>query len=223
MNAIVSWTQNIAVCLVIVMLLELILPYGNIKKYVKIIIGLYLMFNIISPIVENIKGLKVNNEMFYENYGDNKIAEKMNINIENKTSEIQNTYKEYSNELEKTKDTNIRTIYRENIEQDIKNKISNYEYEAKEVNVKIAEDETYKIEKIEAKVVYVDENMENEENEKVDINNIQEITIDINKDKNIKEKENENNIRELTDQEKDVLSMYLAKDYNISKKSIVIY
>lgn len=219
MDAIISWTQNIAVCLVIVMLLELILPKGNIKKYVKIIIGLYIMFNIISPIFENVKGLQVNNNMFYDNYGENKILEKMNIKIDNQINKIQSNYQEYSNEIEQTNENNIRHIYKENVEEDIKNKINNYEYETKEINITIADDETYQIEKIEAKVRYKEADKKSEnKNQKQTINKIDTVKIDLtNKEEKVE------NIRELTDQEKDVLSTYLAKDYNISKKNIVIY
>lgn len=219
MDAIISWTQNIAVCLVIVMLLELILPKGNIKKYVKIIIGLYIMFNIISPIFENVKGLQVNNNMFYDNYGENKILEKMNIKIDNQINKIQSNYQEYSNEIEQTNENNIRHIYKENVEEDIKNKINNYEYETKEINITIADDETYQIEKIEAKVRYKEADKKSEnKNQKQTINKIDTVKIDVtNKEEKVE------NIRELTDQEKDVLSTYLAKDYNISKKNIVIY
>ena len=42
-----SWLQGIIVSVVISTIIEMILPNGNTKKYVKVVLGIYVMFNII--------------------------------------------------------------------------------------------------------------------------------------------------------------------------------
>lgn len=45
-----SWAEQIIVAVIIATLIEMILPNGNNKKYVKAVIGVYILFTIISPI-----------------------------------------------------------------------------------------------------------------------------------------------------------------------------
>ena len=48
-----KWTQNIIVALIITVLIELILPEGSSKKYIKIVLGLYVFSVVILPIIGN--------------------------------------------------------------------------------------------------------------------------------------------------------------------------
>ena len=50
-----SWVEQIAIALIIVTIFEMIVPNGNLKKYIKIVLGMYIIFVIISPIVNNKK------------------------------------------------------------------------------------------------------------------------------------------------------------------------
>ena len=45
--------KNLSLALIIVSILEMILPNNNTKKYVKMVMGLYILFSIISPFIEN--------------------------------------------------------------------------------------------------------------------------------------------------------------------------
>ena len=47
-NWIGSWVQGIVIAVVISTIIEMILPDGNIKKYVRTVIGVYIVFVIIS-------------------------------------------------------------------------------------------------------------------------------------------------------------------------------
>ena len=47
-----KWAQGIIVAVIIATLIELILPNGSSKKYVKVVIGIYILFTIISPVIE---------------------------------------------------------------------------------------------------------------------------------------------------------------------------
>ena len=48
-----NWVEQIAITIIIVSIFELILPDGKLKKYIKIILGVYVVFCIISPFVDN--------------------------------------------------------------------------------------------------------------------------------------------------------------------------
>ena len=48
-----SWAEQVILAVIIATILELILPNGKNKKYVQMVIGVYVLFNIISPIIKN--------------------------------------------------------------------------------------------------------------------------------------------------------------------------
>lgn len=51
-NFLSSWAEQIVLAVIIVTLFELILPKNKNKKYIQMVIGVYVLFNIISPILE---------------------------------------------------------------------------------------------------------------------------------------------------------------------------
>ena len=52
-NFISSWAEQIVLALVVSTIIELILPRNKNKKYIQMVIGVYVLFNIISPIIKN--------------------------------------------------------------------------------------------------------------------------------------------------------------------------
>jgi len=54
MQFVKAWCEGIIVAIVISIIIEMILPEGNNKKYVKVVIGIYIIFTILSPIVNNL-------------------------------------------------------------------------------------------------------------------------------------------------------------------------
>ena len=48
-----SWVKNLSFSLIVVSILEMLLPNNKTKKYVKVVMGLYILFSIISPFIEN--------------------------------------------------------------------------------------------------------------------------------------------------------------------------
>ena len=48
-----NWIEGIVIAVIIASIFEMLLPKGNIKKYVKIVLGIYIVFNIISPFLNN--------------------------------------------------------------------------------------------------------------------------------------------------------------------------
>lgn len=159
MEWISSWAGQIIVAVIIATLLEMILPEGKNKKYIKMVIGLYVVFTIISPAVSKAskedweKSLKE-----YENYfaiqGENSMVNEMDVS-QNKT---------------------IAMAYEQGIKQDIKTRLEEKGYEVLSLLLSYHTEnkEAYgTIQKIELKV-REKENAKEEEIEKIKpVNKIQ--------------------------------------------------
>lgn len=65
-----QWVINIVIVIIFVIITDVILPEGSIKKYVKIIIGTFILLTIIKPFM-NIKNIS---DDFYKSYKEMSIA-----------------------------------------------------------------------------------------------------------------------------------------------------
>lgn len=88
-----GWAKGIVLAVVIVTILEMILPDTKNKKYIKIVMGVYVTFTIISPIISKLTGnnftIDVSKYDFFNN--SNNVQSVNNIkNINNQS--IQNLY-----------------------------------------------------------------------------------------------------------------------------------
>ena len=52
-NFISSWAEQVVLAVVVATIIEMILPKNKNKKYIQMVIGVYVIFNIISPIIKN--------------------------------------------------------------------------------------------------------------------------------------------------------------------------
>lgn len=102
-----TWILNIATVIIFVTLLELLLPNSNMKKYIKMIVGLLVMLVILNPVLELING-KVNIE--YEVLKTSAYMDKgtMTANIDR---------------VEEMQDQQMIQLYKEKIERYIKDRI----------------------------------------------------------------------------------------------------
>ena len=93
-NFMSSWAEQIVLAVIIATIIEMILPKNKNKKYIQMVIGVYVLFNIISPIIKN---------------KDNFSIEKYNIeNYQNKTQyEVDQT----------SMDKRLEKIYLEELEE----------------------------------------------------------------------------------------------------------
>ena len=48
-----SWAEQIVLAVIVATIIELILTKNKNKKYIQMVIGVYVLFNIISPIINN--------------------------------------------------------------------------------------------------------------------------------------------------------------------------
>ena len=60
------WAENLVVAIAITTIIEMLLPDGNNKKYIKVICSIYILFTIVNPILNlnkiNIKDFKIQDE-----------------------------------------------------------------------------------------------------------------------------------------------------------------
>ena len=88
------WASNIIVAVTISIIIEMLLPEGNNKKYVKVITGIYILYVIVSPVFRFISGneLKEIQEKFLkketlQTYSDINVAETYILSLENALKE----------------------------------------------------------------------------------------------------------------------------------------
>ena len=55
-----GWIQGIIIAVIISTIIEMILPEGNSKKYIKVVIGVYILFSIVSPVISKVTGSSFN-------------------------------------------------------------------------------------------------------------------------------------------------------------------
>lgn len=191
-----SWAQGIIMAVIIGAIIEMILPEGNSKKYVKIVIGVYVLFTIISPVISKITGKTIQVSDILE----------LNKYIE----ETENNSKLYVT-LDEDNSNNIKDIYESSLRNDIKAKVAAKGYNAKNIKLEIEDDEEYTLKKIDIEIY------KNMEKDKKDIETIQNVDI------NISQKSTENDMQEkLSGKDKRKLKDYLSGVYEIDEKNINI-
>ena len=190
-----SWAQQIIFAVIIGTILQMILPEGKNKKYIKIVIGVYVLFAVISPVIGKDLDIDLN---------------EFNLSLDNTTTS-----------LDETNNKNINDIFVTNLVQDIKSKLNNKGYSCE--NVELQTNENYEVEKITITGIYEvkeDEEKEEEKNEnKVEINsiNINEVQIG-EKENSIKDQV----VKGIPKSEEKDLKEYLSETYNVKEKNISI-
>ena len=51
-----NWAEAIIIAVIIATIIEMILPEGSSKKYIKVVIGVYILFTIVSPVITQFTG-----------------------------------------------------------------------------------------------------------------------------------------------------------------------
>ena len=103
-----GWIEQIVISVVIVSIFEMIIPNGNIKKYIKVALGIYITFCIISPFVNSQKLFAVD-EIDLETMIE---KSKMQTNIN-----------------QESMDKRLEKLYIEELEKNINTKLSEFGYE----------------------------------------------------------------------------------------------
>ena len=218
-NFLSSWVKNLCLALIVVSILEMLLPNNKTKKYVKMVMGLYILFSIIEPFIENSNELKFNVEDLYNQYSVETSAESENVN-------------------QKSMDSRLDELYKQKLENDIVQKLNEEGYVVEDCDVKahISSNDTG-IElitiKIKEKKDSSNENHENQSNETMNIeekivNEIQKIQkVEINVSKNQDNSSDESTQSEqqnqnITKTDIKIVKQFLIKEYGVSEKCLRI-
>ena len=194
-----SWAQGIILAVIIATIIEIIIPEGNNKKYVKTVIGLYILFTIIYPLITKISNNKLN--------FDSIIA---------KTSKEVSMYdSKVANSIETN--TYIENTYKNNLKEKIKWAIEEKGYTILDFNLYIETQNEEAYGQINSIVLKL-QKANKEQNTIKGVNKIEEINVNIknNKTENLKTE------KELTDSEIKTVKEYLNNMYSIEEERIHI-
>lgn len=220
-----SWAQEIIVAVVIATIIEIIIPEGNNKKYIKTVVGIYILFVIVYPLISK--------------FG------KSNINFNSIIVSSQKELSKYStNKIEINTNAFIERTYEDRIKEEIENSLKEKGYKVININIEIEtkDEKNYGlINKLYIKIakeIKNDNEVDNNKtgkhdanNNKIDnINSIKKIDIDLSKsndtntisniDTNNSNKNNNPTI--VTDVEINELKEYLSNMYGVKKDNILI-
>ena len=193
-----GWAQGIIVAVIIATIIEMLLPEGSSKKYIKVVVGIYILFTIVSPVIT-----KITNKEF-------KLSDIIDLDEYIEAASSDNTY----NELEKSNNENIKEVYIASLKTDIEGKIANKGYNADSIEVEVQDNDEYTINSITISVSKLDEK---EENNNIEIVNEVEINVSTST-----EKSKENEKEELSKKEKEELKEYLSSVYELPEDNIII-
>ena len=207
-----SWAQQIIFAVIIGTILQMLLPEGKNKKYIKIVIGVYVLFAVISPVIG--KNIDLNLDEF---------------NLSANSAE---------SSLDETSQNQINDLYTTNLKQDIILKLKNKGYGCENVDLKT--NENYEVLEISVIGIYELEDDNDKDSEKSNSNqnnktnndnsqsaksNIAKVNSVVINEVQIGEKENSIKDQVVkgipTSEEKD-LKEYLSETYNVKEKNISI-
>lgn len=190
-----SWANQIIVAVIIAVIFELIIPKGKNKKYIKMVINLYVLFVIINPIISNFIDEDTLDLSKYSQY----------LKIENTVS-INSDY---------NSENLINSTFEKSLKEDIKNKLFLEGYKTTNISIRINKDNS-QINWIKLEVIKLDGENKNEdknnENSNIKIENIEGVNINTNT--------NKEEILKKAEIEK--IKKILSEEYNISENSIEI-
>lgn len=164
-----SWAEQVIVAVIIASIIEMILPENKNKKYIKMIIGMYILFNIISPVIKN------NNYFNFEEFNIEKYASTTSSGVEVNQESM---------------DKRLEQVYIEELEKDLKNKVKEkgYNVTSCKIDAVLNENSSNKgINKIKLKISKL--NSTNDKNSSV--NSIEKVEIKVGLDKILSSDSNE--------------------------------
>lgn len=200
--------------------IEMILPEGNCKKYIKVVIGIYIVFTIVSPVITKFTGesISVSEALELDKYvqeAESSVATGNSINADNQN--------------------NIMSMYVSGLKEDIAAKLRTKEYEASNIEVEIADTENYTINSISLQAVRLQEDKDTDEPEVQEnvntvekIESVEKVDIDLDNSKTNEEYSNtENDTTEKTEEKlsnKEIkeIKEYLSSVYEVREDNITI-
>ncbi len=201
MKFVTSWAQGVIIAVIIATIIEMLLPDNGNSKYVRVVIGVFILFSIISPVISKIKGN--NDYMKIDTYMENKTAKNTvsasTVSIDSKAT--------------------IKKMYEENLKIDIKSKLTQKGYVISDINLEILDNNEYTLNKIEFKVTEKSNANNKNQNATTIVENIENIKVSLGGSSKDDKKEQQSIISE---SEKRKLKEYLSNVYEVNENNIII-
>lgn len=185
-----QWAEGIIIAVIIATILEMLLPDNKNKKYVTTVIGVYILFSIISPIISKFTGKNINIEDYIS-----------------KSTEVSTSYS-INNVALLENSSNVEEIYTKTLKADMIEKLKsrNYNTDYIELKVNTTSEKNYG----EIQGIYLHISPLDKENS---ISNVETVNIDVSSNKTIKK-------NSLSEGEINVIKEFLMDTYGIDKNKI---
>ncbi len=206
MNFLNSWLQGIMIAVIVSTIIEMIIPNGNSKKYIKVVLGVYVVFNIITPVV---------NKFFHSDFEISSI-----LNMEEYTEKME-AYETDSKNIEQSNENSIKQIYVSNLKKDIKAKLEERGYKVTQIKIEIVNDDTYQIKSIFLSLNKKEEKEETSQTTSINEIEIEKIEIQVG-EKEQKENTENNKQNQIMENEKKEIKKYIASVYEVKESQIYI-
>ena len=202
-NFLSNWIEGIVIAVIIASILEMLLPNGSLKKYIKLVLGIYVIFSIISPFVDR-------KELY--------------------SFDISDTIDEYSANItpssSSNRDSNLEKMYLDSLEKEIVKKVEEQGYTTRACTAKAIFDtnnENFGIKKISIilkskKSNYKKDNEKQNNSEISNIENVNKVEVNIGNTN----AENDDEGSSITDKDIAGLKRTLSDYYDIDKNIIEI-
>lgn len=198
-----SWAKGLGLAIVVVSILEMILPNNKTKKYIRMVMGVYILFTIISPFIKNKQAIDVSN-----------------FDIEK--------YSNYTSSSGKTTQTSmdkrIEELYIDKLEKDISKKVKEQGYDILNCEVKAKLNDSEENSEISKIKLQVKKNEKNKINQELTIENkvVEEIQKIRPINTNIIEKDKENKTEKVTNEDRQKIKKFLIEEYGVKEKCLEI-
>lgn len=203
-EAISNWAGELVVALIVTTLIEMLLPENKIKKYVKTLIGVYIVFCIISPFIDESKVLSFENiEKELERY-----SKELNMD-DIQTIDDQN------------RSDSMESLYIEEFRKDVIEQVEKQGYEVGKCDVDIQIDATKEnagINKIYLVIGKKQIQEDKQNSNEIKIEEVEKVEISINATSS------EDNMSEEVEVSEDTLKVkkYLCEHYEISEDRVIV-
>lgn len=196
--------------------IEMILPDGNCKKYIKVVIGIYIVFTIISPVITKFTGetISVSEVLELEKY----------VQEAEKSANV-------GNSINSDNQSNIMSMYVSGLKEDVMARLKEKGYSASNIEIGITDIESYTINSISLQVVKIENEKKDKLQTKQEVDKVEKVEkVNVNLDKNkqadedgnIVNSQDENYEGNVSDKEKKEIKKYLCSVYEVRENNVIV-
>lgn len=189
-----NWAEGIVIAVIIATILEMLLPDNKNKKYISTVIGIYILFAIISPIISKFTGQSIN----LKDYA-NKDTSLSTSNTMNNIALLESS-------------SNVEDVYIKTLKSDITDKLKSKGYFVSFIDLKVNTSSKSNYGEIEG--IYLNLSLMEEKNS---INNVNEVKINVSENSN-----NTKKVDNISEENINTIIEFLVDTYGISKDKIYI-